>query len=148
MLCKRKHTVCILQLASRFISFHHHRVPLYKYTAVCLGILLLAAVWLFSVWWIALLGTILHASPAQEQEPQCVYATEGFWRHRLQTQSTCLGKAKLFQSQSPSSTPTSTDEHSCCFTIAPILGIVQHFCQPNGYEIHSHCGFNLQLPDY
>lgn len=36
-----KHTVCILQLAFCFISLHHHRVPLYKYTAVCLGILLL-----------------------------------------------------------------------------------------------------------
>lgn len=152
MLYKWKHIVCILQLASCFICFHRHQVPVYKHTAVQLGMLLLvdslvvpsimnSATWnnLTRVSWCPRAGV-----------SQCIYITAEFLMHRLDTESTCLGKVKFFQSQFPSSTPTSTDEHSCCFIISPTFGTVQpfNFCQSDGYEIHSPCSFNLQPPDY
>lgn len=153
MRSKWKHIACILQLASHFIYFHHHCVPLYKHTAVYVVILLL----------VDSLGvsSVMNSECSLEQfyrvpccpragASQCVYTAVEFLRQRLHTQSTCPGKVKLFQSEFPSSTPTSTDERSCCFTILPTFGLVPrfNFCPSDGYEIHWHCSFHLQLPDY
>lgn len=129
MLHKWKHIVCILQPASCFIYFHHHGVPLYKYTAVYLCILLLVdSLVVSSIMRNAPWNILMHVSwcPRAGASPR-IYTAVEFLRHRLYTHSTFPRKVKIFQSEYTKLCSHSADEHSCCFAISPTFGAVQRF---------------------